>query len=65
VQSLEAIATALDPEGVLPLAVCGSIGRRLEPRFAATVRTRCVAPVGDSIDGALRLIRQALGAAGS
>jgi len=60
-RSLEEIATALDPDGVLPLAVFGSIGRRLLPRFAPSIRARCVEPAGDSADGALRLVGQALG----
>jgi len=59
-RSLEEIAAALDPEGALPLAVCGSIGAQLLPRFAASIRARCVDPAGDAADGALRLVRQAL-----
>ena len=60
-RSLEEIATALDPDGVLPLAVFGSIGQRLLPRFPPSIRARCVEPAGDSADGALRLVGQALG----
>jgi glucosamine kinase len=56
-RSLEEIAAALDPEGQLPLVVCGSIGRRLEPRFALPIRARIVQPAGDAVDGALCLIR--------
>jgi glucosamine kinase len=56
-RSLEEMAAALDPEGQLPLVVCGSIGRRLEPRFAAPIRARLVQPAGDAVDGALCLIR--------
>jgi glucosamine kinase len=63
-RSLEDIAAALDPEGVLPLAVFGSIGQRLLPRFEASIQARCVEPSGDSADGALRLVRQALSARG-
>ena len=59
-RSLEDIAAALDPERELPLAICGTIGRQLLPRFHPAVRARCVEPVGDAADGALRLIRQAL-----
>ena len=59
-RSLEEMAAALDPEGQLPLVVCGSIGRRLEPRFAAPVRARIVPPEADAVDGALRLIRNDL-----
>ena len=59
-RSLEDIAAALDPERELPLAICGTVGRQLLPRFHPAVRARCVEPVGDAADGALRLIRQAL-----
>ncbi len=59
-RALEEIAAALDPEGALPLAVCGSIGQALLPRFDASIRARVVHPAGDAADGALRLVRQAL-----
>jgi len=57
---LNAMAVALDPHGELPLAMCGSLGRRLEPRLSATVRARCVPPAADSAEGALHLVRQSL-----
>ena len=60
VRALEAIALALDPDGRLPLVVSGSIGQRLQPRLAPSVRARLVVPAGDAIDGALRLIRAQL-----
>ena len=59
-RSLEEIAAALDPERVLPLAIFGSIGQRLLPRFEPPIQARCVEPAGDSADGALRLVGQAL-----
>jgi glucosamine kinase len=59
-RSLEEIAAALDSDGALPLAVCGSIGQQLLPRFDPSIRGRCVEPAGDATDGALRLVRQAL-----
>ena len=59
-RSLQEIAAALDPEGTLPLAVCGSIGEKLLARFTAPIRQRCVEPAGDAVEGALRLLRQAL-----
>jgi glucosamine kinase len=59
-RSLEEIAAALDPDGALPLAVCGSIGEQLLPRFDPLPRARCVEPAADAADGALRLVRQAL-----
>lgn len=60
VDAIEELAAALDPAGALPLAIAGSIGRRLEPRLSPRTRARCVAPAGDAADGALTLIRQFL-----
>ena len=60
VLELERIGRALDPEAQLPLALSGSIALRLAPFFSAATRARCVTPQGDSADGALHLIRQAL-----
>jgi glucosamine kinase len=56
VHALEAPGTA-----PLPVVVRGSIGERLVPRWPAPLRARCVAPAGDSADGALALLRAALG----
>jgi glucosamine kinase len=61
-RALEEIAAALDPEGTLPLAVCGSIGQKLLPRLGTPIRARCLEPAGDAAQGALRLVRQALSA---
>jgi len=60
-RALENIAAALDPDATLPLVITGSIGQRLAPRIAAATRARCVVPAGDALDGALYLIRQAIG----
>jgi glucosamine kinase len=60
VASLDAIALALDPEGGLPLAVCGSIGRRLAGRLSPVVRRRLVDAADGPAAGALTLIRQAV-----
>jgi glucosamine kinase len=60
VRSLEQHALALDPEGVLPLVVTGSLGLRLKPRLGPSFRARMVEPAGDSADGALLLVRRAL-----
>ena len=60
VSELEALALALDPDGALPLAVSGSIGRRLAPRFSPRVRSRCVDIAQGADAGALILIRRAL-----
>jgi glucosamine kinase len=54
---LEAVALALDRDGRLPLAVLGSVGRRLRARFSPTVQARCIDPAGDAADGALHLVR--------
>jgi len=53
---LEQLALALDPEGTLPLALCGSIAARLAPRLGEPVRSRCRAPIGDAMAGALLMI---------
>ncbi len=64
-RALEEIAAALDPQATLPLAICGSVGQKLLPRFDAAIRARHVEPAGDAVDGAFRLLRQALsGSAG-
>ena len=60
VVELEALARALDPAGELPLAVSGSVGRRLAPRFSAPLHGRCVALAEGADAGALTLIRRAL-----
>ena len=58
--ALALMARALDPEGLVPLAVSGSVGQRLAPRLAADLRSRLV-EVADGADaGALNLIRRAL-----
>jgi glucosamine kinase len=60
VLELEALALALDPDGSLPLAVSGSVGRRLAPRFSAALRSRSVELAQGADAGALTLIRRAL-----
>ncbi|MDT8999937.1 BadF/BadG/BcrA/BcrD ATPase family protein [Paucibacter sp. APW11] len=62
VTELEALARALDPQSELPLALAGSIAKRLESKFSGNIRARCVEPQGDSADGALHLVRSALNA---
>ena len=56
VQAVEQIIVTLDPTGRLPLVIAGSIGLRLMPRLGAELRARCVPAVGDTCDGALRLL---------
>jgi glucosamine kinase len=53
------LADVLDPDGELPLAVCGSIGRRLVSRLPASLARRLREPEGDALDGALLLARRA------
>jgi len=47
----------------LPIVTCGSVGERLVARWPEALRARVVQPAGDSCDGALRLLRDALEAA--
>ncbi|QGZ41641.1 glucosamine kinase [Pseudoduganella flava] len=54
------IADALDPTGMLPIALCGGLGEVMPPYLPAALRERILAPRGDSASGALRLIRQHL-----
>jgi glucosamine kinase len=58
VSALEAIALALDPQGGLPLAMCGSVGRRLAERLAPAIRSRLVDAADGPTAGALTLIRR-------
>lgn len=53
---LAALAQALDPGGTLSVVVSGSVGQRLQPRLPADLRARCIAPMGDATQGALRLL---------
>ena len=45
----------------LPICLAGSVGIRLADLWPAVLRDRCVAAAGDSADGALQLVRAALG----
>jgi glucosamine kinase len=51
-----AIARALDPDGTLPLALCGGLGTALRDWLPPALAARARAPDGDSARGALRLI---------
>lgn len=59
---LASMAQALDPAGLLPLALTGSVGQRLQPRLPTSLRARCIAPAGDAAQGALRLLHPSLAA---
>ncbi|HEX7156114.1 MAG TPA: BadF/BadG/BcrA/BcrD ATPase family protein [Burkholderiaceae bacterium] len=53
------MADALDPSGQLPVALCGSVGRRLVPYVPDGLAPRLREPEGDAVDGALLLARRA------
>jgi glucosamine kinase len=50
------IAHALDPEGTLPLALCGGLGAALRDFLPPKLLARTSAPQGDSAAGALQMI---------
>lgn len=58
-----AIARALDPDGNLPLALCGGLGAALRDWLPGALAARARAPEGDSARGALRMIELHLAAA--
>ncbi|MES2585234.1 MAG: BadF/BadG/BcrA/BcrD ATPase family protein [Pseudomonadota bacterium] len=58
--AIERMAAALDPQGALPLAIFGSVGRQLLPRLASATRARCIASPQDAVHGALTLVHQSL-----
>lgn len=60
VAALEQLAHSLDPQSELPLALAGSIAKRLLAHFSGNIRARCVESQGDSADGALLLVGSAL-----
>jgi glucosamine kinase len=51
-----AIAHALDPQGALPVALCGGLGAALRDFLPSGLLARIGAPQGDSAAGALRMI---------
>jgi glucosamine kinase len=54
--------TAFGGDAELPIVLNGSVGARLAARWPAALQARLVQPAGDSADGALLLLRVALGA---
>jgi glucosamine kinase len=54
------MAAALDPSGMLPVALCGGLGEPLRRYLPGALLARVTAPQGDSANGALRLIEQHL-----
>ena len=59
-REVAAIARALDPDGTLPLALCGGLGLALRPWLPSELAARAHAPAGDSAAGALRMTEQYL-----
>ena len=55
-----AIARALDPQGTLPLALCGGLAAPLRAWLPESLLQKVVPAQGDSAAGALRLVRQRL-----
>ena len=55
------LATALDPDGALPLAWCGGLAAPLQPFLPQDLLVRSRAPLADSATGALRLAARRLG----
>jgi len=59
-QALELMVHALDPHGVLPLAVCGSVGQQLHTRLGPSLRERLVVAKQDAAHGAVILLQKSL-----
>lgn len=53
--ALEQLVAVLDPQARMPVAICGSVGLRLQPYLSPALRQRSVAPEQDACQGALRL----------
>lgn len=58
--ALNALVVGMDPTGKLPIAVLGSIGRRLQSMLPEQTRGRCVEPASDAVAGALLMIAEDL-----
>jgi len=54
------VATALDPAGKLPIALCGGLAVPMSEYLSPQLRGRVVLPQSDAAGGALQLIRQSL-----
>lgn len=55
---IELMAKTLDPIGNLPLSICGRLGEALIPFLPSTIQNKNQKPLGDSREGALKLIYQ-------
>jgi len=58
--SVEEHVRALDPTGLLPVALHGSIGKRIAPLLPPQLRARLVAPDADALVGAVHIVSRAL-----
>lgn len=54
-RALDSLADVLDPHAHMPVAVCGSVGQRLQSRLSKALQDRCVVPAHDASHGALML----------
>jgi glucosamine kinase len=54
------IAAALDPSGLLPIALCGGLAAPMSDYLPEQLRMRVVNPHADAAAGALQLIRQSV-----
>ncbi len=55
---IEKMATALDPDGALPIALCGGLSKPLREFVPARLDARLRAPLADSAHGALQLAQR-------
>jgi glucosamine kinase len=55
-REVAALAHALDPDGALPLALCGGLGETLRAYLPAATLARCSPAHGDSAQGALHMV---------
>jgi glucosamine kinase len=60
VDSLVAIANALDAKEELPLVIAGSVGQQIIPRLPRSLTGRITAAHGDAMQGALQLLLRTL-----
>lgn len=54
------VAHALDPSGLMPIALCGGLAAPMSEFLPQQLRARVVTPKADAAAGALQLIRQSL-----
>lgn len=59
-EEIARMATALDPQARLPLALCGGLALPLQPYLPPALQARARAPLADAVDGALRLLQHHL-----